>query len=169
MDPSPTPESTENLTNSSSSTFSFSSPSVDAPPPASFDSADFSSQPPLSSPTSEEPRPASNSIIPNVSPLDSSLALRSLPAGLKLIVHFRAIGDAPILKKTKFQLSAVHKFSVIIEFLRKHLHSKPTDSLFLYCNSSFSPSPDAFIYDLYECFQLNKELVVNYAIQDAWG
>ena len=40
---------------------------------------------------------------------------------------------------------------------------------FLFCNASFSPSPDALIYDLFRCFQLNNELVINYATQDAWG
>ena len=124
-----------------------------------------------------------------------------IPDSLKVIVHFRAVGDAPQLKKSKFMLSASYRFIVLIDFLRKHLHYKATDTLvtthishaphmhrmadcrladrllgwcmwceqFLFCNASFSPSPDALIYDLFQCFQLNNELVINYATQDAWG
>ena len=92
-----------------------------------------------------------------------------MPDGLKVVVHFRAVGDAPILKKARFMLSAQHRFVVLIDFLRKHLHYKKEEQLFLFCNAAFSPSPDHLIYDLHAAFQLNNELVINYATQDAWG
>ena len=155
---------------------------------------------------------SASSTTPPTTSTSTSLTSRLLgvPDSLKVIVHFRAVGDAPQLKKSKFMLSASYRFIVLIDFLRKHLHYKPTDTLvtshththctttqrhpmlihphpawhliectlvccvtccfqFLFCNASFSPSPDALIYDLFQCFQLNNELVINYATQDAWG
>jgi ubiquitin-like protein ATG12 len=130
-----------------------------------------SSEPILSNarPTSQTVVLQGNSEPVNNNNPSSAASLRNIPLGLKVIIHFRATGEAPILKKSKFQLSAHYKFHVVIEFLRKHLHSKPSDSLFLFCNASFSPSPDAVIYDLFQCFQLNNELIINYAMQDAWS
>ena len=145
---------------SSPSSTSTAPPSLSAPFP-SLSPAVLSLPPPSSSSTSSSspalPSPSLPSLLLGVSP------------SLKVIVHFRAAGDAPILKKSKFMLSASYRFIVLIDFLRKHLHYKPSDALFLFCSASFSPSPDALIFDLFTCFQLNNELVINYATQDAWG
>jgi ubiquitin-like protein ATG12 len=40
---------------------------------------------------------------------------------------------------------------------------------FLFCNSSFAPSPDALIADLAQTFNLDGNLVVNYCQTPAWG
>lgn len=96
-------------------------------------------------------------------------SLRGIPAGLKVLVNFRATGSAPIMKKTKFTLSATHRFGMIIEWLRKTLHLKPQDPLFVFCNQAFAPNPDSSMYDLFQCYNVQGELVINYAIQDAWG
>jgi len=92
-----------------------------------------------------------------------------IPTGIKVKVHFRATGNAPILKRIRFSVNGSHTFSVLTDFLRKQLRFKLTDSLFLYCNSAFSPSPDEIIYDVFQCFQLSGELVVNYCTTDAYG
>ena len=73
------------------------------------------------------------------------------------------------MKKTKFTMSASHRFSTVIEWLRKALHLKPTDPLFMFVSAAFAPNPDASMFDLHACYAVNNELVVNYAIQDAWG
>ncbi len=52
-----------------------------------------------------------------------------IPPSDKVLVHFRPVGSAPILRQTKFKVTASHSFAVIIAFLRKQLHYKPTDSL----------------------------------------
>jgi ubiquitin-like protein ATG12 len=96
-------------------------------------------------------------------------SIRGIPAGLKVLVNFRATGSAPIMKKTKFTLSASHRFGMIIEWLRKTLHFKPQDGLFVFCNAAFAPNPDSSMYDLFQCYAIAGELVINYAIQDAWG
>jgi hypothetical protein len=59
-----------------------------------------------------------------------STSLRGIPPGLKVLVHFRAAGAAPIMKKTKFTLSAAHRFSSVTEWLRKALTRS--------CSTSFS-------------------------------
>lgn len=88
----------------------------------------------------------------------------------KVKVHFVAVGSAPIMKKTKFQISRDQRFVAVTQFLRKML--KMTDSggsLFLYCNSAFVPSPDELVGDLNDCFSIRGELVIHYSLQEAWG
>jgi ubiquitin-like protein ATG12 len=92
-------------------------------------------------------------------------SLRGVPAGLKVLVHFRATGAAPIMKKTKFTMSASHRFSSVTEWLRKALHLKPADALFVFCSAAFAPNPDAIMHDLFQCYKVQGELVINYAIQ----
>eukprot|EP00300_Choanocystis_sp_HF-7_P008328 c15853_g1_i3.p1 GENE.c15853_g1_i3~~c15853_g1_i3.p1 ORF type:complete len:115 (+),score=13.84 c15853_g1_i3:37-381(+) len=87
----------------------------------------------------------------------------------KVIVKLMPTGNAPILKQSKFKVSASDSFQFIIDFLRKQLKFKPTDSLFLFCNSSFAPCPDACIADLAHCFSIDGCLVVNYCPTEAWG
>eukprot|EP00808_Paulinella_micropora_P028572 g1440.t1 len=89
----------------------------------------------------------------------------NLTVDQKVQVHFRATGGAPILRKTKFAIQASRRFSSLITFLKQHLKS---EQLFLFCASTFSPSPDETIWDLYQCFQINGELVVNYCFVEAW-
>jgi ubiquitin-like protein ATG12 len=87
----------------------------------------------------------------------------------KVKVHFVAVGSAPILKKTKFQLGAGQRFASVHTFLRKILKLQGGSSLFLYLSSSFCPSPDELVGDLDECFSKRGELVVHYSLQEAWG
>ncbi|CAK9223685.1 unnamed protein product [Sphagnum troendelagicum] len=90
----------------------------------------------------------------------------SAPAARKVVVFFKAIGDAPILKQSKFKIGGVEKFAKVIEFLRKQVHR---ETLFVYINSGFSPNPDENIWDLFENFGIDGKLVVNYACSMAWG
>ncbi|XP_071712012.1 ubiquitin-like protein ATG12 [Rutidosis leptorrhynchoides] len=84
----------------------------------------------------------------------------------KVVVHLRATGDAPILKQAKFKIAGTDKFSKVIEFLCRQLHR---DTLFVYLNSAFSPSPDQLVNDLFNNFGVDGKLVVNYACSMAWG
>ncbi|PWA80958.1 Ubiquitin-like protein Atg12 [Artemisia annua] len=87
-------------------------------------------------------------------------------ASRKVVVHLRATGDAPILKQAKFKIAGTDKFSKVIDFLRRQLHR---ETLFVYVNSAFSPSPDQLVNDLYDNFGFDGKLVVNYASSMAWG
>mmetsp|Transcript_12904 Transcript_12904/g.32526 ORF Transcript_12904/g.32526 Transcript_12904/m.32526 type:complete len:147 (+) Transcript_12904:42-482(+) len=87
----------------------------------------------------------------------------------KIKVHFVSVGAAPIMKKTKFQISADQRFASVHIFLRKVLKLQPGDSLFLYLHAAFCPGPDELLRDLNETFSKRGELVVHYSLQQAWG
>ena len=91
----------------------------------------------------------------------------SLTRAEKVVVHLKPVSNAPILKQTRFKLSGMEPFNVIAKFVKDQLRTK--ESIFLYCNSSFSPAADELVADLYECFKVGQELIVNYAVTEAWG
>ncbi|KAF9542328.1 hypothetical protein EC957_002134 [Mortierella hygrophila] len=47
----------------------------------------------------------------------------------KVIVRFRAIGNAPIMKQNVFKITASNKFMAVIQFLRKELNYQHSDPL----------------------------------------
>jgi ubiquitin-like protein ATG12 len=90
----------------------------------------------------------------------------------KVKVHFVAVGSAPIMKKTKFQIGADQRFATVTAFLRKMLRLQDagnSSSLFLYCQSAFVPGPDELVGDLKASFSVRDELVIHYSLQEAWG
>lgn len=110
----------------------------------------------------------------------------------KVVVRFKAIGNAPIMKNNYFRITAFNRFQAVIQFLRKELGWKQGDALvsdviwrpecdraddkedvslfqYLYINSSFSPAPDDTVGNLYRCFGTEGHLIVNYSTQAAWG
>ena len=98
----------------------------------------------------------------------------------KVKVHFVAVGSAPLLKKTKFQISAAQPFAAVTAFLRKLLKLNYNNhnnnqgnagaSLFLYIQSAFVPGPEELIGDIQKSFGGGREeLVVHYSLQEAWG
>jgi len=101
--------------------------------------------------------------VPEVHPLSK------VPSQLKIVLHFRNVGDAPILVQTKFKLLASYKFSHVEAQLRGKLGIGSDHPLFLYINQSFSPCSDVSLFDLFQNYAVRNELIVNYAYQDAWG
>mmetsp|Transcript_23150 Transcript_23150/g.32357 ORF Transcript_23150/g.32357 Transcript_23150/m.32357 type:complete len:109 (-) Transcript_23150:320-646(-) len=96
--------------------------------------------------------------------------LNRVPEKKKVTIFLRAVGgNTPILKRKKFKVKASNQFSSIISFLRKNLNCSTSDSVFLYCAQSFSPSPEEVIEDLFNCFQINNELAVYYCTTNCWG
>ena len=87
----------------------------------------------------------------------------------KVDVLLRPTGDAPILKKKKWQVDTTRTVEWVIGFLRKVLKLEPSDSLFLYINQAFAPSPDRQIGLLYDNFSSDGKLVLHYAKSQAWG
>ena len=87
----------------------------------------------------------------------------------KVDVLLRPTGDAPILKKKKWQVDPNRTVEWVIGFLRKVLKLEPADSLFLYINQAFAPSPDRQIGLLYENFGSDGKLILHYAKSQAWG
>lgn len=87
----------------------------------------------------------------------------------KVKVHFVAVGSAPIMRKTKFLISADQRFSSVAAFLQKMLKLSSGSSLFLYCCQAFVPGPESLVGDLRDCFSIREELVIHYSLQEAWG
>ncbi|CAG0887813.1 unnamed protein product [Darwinula stevensoni] len=87
----------------------------------------------------------------------------------KVEILLKPVGDAPIMKLKKFLVEPSRSIAKIIEFIRKYLKLGPSESLFLYVNQSFAPSPDQIIQNLYECFGSDGKLVLNYCKSQAWG
>eukprot|EP00347_Sterkiella_histriomuscorum_P002575 403367621 len=91
----------------------------------------------------------------------------------KIEVSLNAVGRAPKLKIMKIKAKKAYTFQHIIKYVRDQLIKggalQPKDSLFLYVNSQFAPPPGERLSDLYDCFNSNKMLIVNYALTEAWG
>ena len=84
----------------------------------------------------------------------------------KVIVRCQPVGAVPRLKQTKFKVDGDKPFAYVIEFLQRQTKR---EQLFVYCNSSFAPSSDVTLAELYRCFSKDSTLVVNYCDQQAYG
>ncbi|KAJ7595688.1 autophagy protein 12 [Mycena floridula] len=87
----------------------------------------------------------------------------------KIIVRFKAVGNAPIMKQNFFKITASNRFQAVIQFLRKELAWKQGEPLFTYINIAFSPAPDDTVINLFKCFSTDNHLIVNYSTTAAWG
>ena len=80
--------------------------------------------------------------------------------GFVVPVRFQAVGSAPILRQKVFKVSASQKFETVVNFLRKKLECKPTDSVFLYVNSVFAPGLDEGVGNLFRVsWQLTAKIM----------
>ncbi|KAF9181005.1 hypothetical protein BGZ51_005767 [Haplosporangium sp. Z 767] len=122
-------------------------------------------------PSSESPPPTVTQSEPTEAPASPATVIANHKKKdlSKVIVRFRAIGNAPILKQNIYKITATNKFMAVIQFLRKELNYQQSDPLFLYVNSAFSPAPDEIVNNLYKCFNTDGKLIVNYCTSPAWG
>ncbi|KAG0027724.1 hypothetical protein BGZ81_005334 [Podila clonocystis] len=121
-------------------------PSSESPPPTLV-------VPETSTPTEETITTEPGPVGPRLTPVEV-VASRKKKDTSKVVVFFQAIGNAPILKQKHFKITASHKFMVVIQFLRRELGYQPSDPLFLYVNSAFSPAPDEVVINLFKVIQL---------------
>ncbi|KAI0674251.1 APG12-domain-containing protein [Trametes maxima] len=89
--------------------------------------------------------------------------------GNKVVVRFKAVGNAPIMKQNFYKITASNRFQAVIQFLRKELGWKQGDPLFTYINLAFSPAPDDTVANLFKSFSTEGHLIVNYSTTAAWG
>jgi len=87
----------------------------------------------------------------------------------KIVVRFKAVGNAPIMKQNFYKITASNRFQAVIQFLRKELGWKSGYPLFTYINLAFSPAPDDTVTNLYKSFATDGHLIVNYSTTAAWG
>ncbi|KAK7794791.1 hypothetical protein R5R35_004130 [Gryllus longicercus] len=87
----------------------------------------------------------------------------------KIDIFLKATGNAPIMKIKKWAVPPERTIGKIIEFMRKYLHLDSKESLFLYINQAFAPSPDQTVRNLYDCYGTDGKLVLHYCKSPAWG
>ena len=97
---------------------------------------------------------------------DATASGPSAAAAAKVVVLLKATGDAPILKQNKFKVNASDPFAKVVQFLSAQLGRK---RVFVYLNSAFTQSYDESVANLYAWHGVEGKLVVNYALQQAWG
>ncbi|CCF59261.1 hypothetical protein KAFR_0G02270 [Kazachstania africana CBS 2517] len=84
----------------------------------------------------------------------------------KIQIKFQPIGSIPSLRPSICKISYNQSFSMVIMFLKKKLN---VENVYCYVNSSFAPSPQQIVGDLWTQFKVNNELIVNYCASVAFG
>jgi len=89
----------------------------------------------------------------------------------KITLLLKAVGDAPILKQKKWTVDGERTVAWLMVFLRKMLETDPSESLYIFVNQSFAPSPDHRLSTLQQCFasSADDKLVLHYSKTNAWG
>jgi Ubiquitin-like autophagy protein Apg12 len=59
----------------------------------------------------------------------SYLSASCLTCIVLVVVRFKAVGNAPIMKQNFYKITAANRFQAVIQFLRKELGWKATDPL----------------------------------------
>ncbi|KAH9519797.1 Ubiquitin-like protein [Bulinus truncatus] len=80
----------------------------------------------------------------------------------KVDILLKPAGDAPIMKKKKWTVDRTKKICWVSDFIKKYIKIEPSDSLFLYVNQSYAPSPDTDIGSIFDCFGSDGKLVLHY-------
>lgn len=94
-------------------------------------------------------------------------AATAAPAEVK--VQFRAVGSAPLLKRTKFKVPGSELFATVVVFLRRQLQLGEAEPLHVYVGSAFAPSPSQVLGDVHRSFGVDGELVLSYSLTPAYG
>ena len=121
-------------------------------------------EPPVAPPAPAAPA-APAAPVPAPAPAPAPAAAASVVPD-KVVVLLKATGDAPILKQNKFKITSSDCFEKVVGFLSNQLGKK---QIFVYLNSAFTPSYDETVANLYSWHGVEGKLVVNYALQQAWG
>jgi len=88
---------------------------------------------------------------------------------MKVDILLKPAGDAPIMKKKKWTVDRSKRIAWVSDFIKKYIKSDPSESLFLYVNQAFAPSPDTDIGSVFDCFGSDGKLVLHYCRTQAWG
>ncbi|VDO41824.1 unnamed protein product [Onchocerca flexuosa] len=88
----------------------------------------------------------------------------------KVEILLKAVGDTPILKQNKWTVDEKKTVAELSIFLRNYMKLSDSDSLLLFINQCFAPSPDQTVRNLKDCFAPgDSKLVINYSKTQAWG
>lgn len=115
---------------------------------------------------------ASSMVLSNL-PRDAAKALSQANTQDKVFakVLFKPVGSAPPMPgRPLCKISSVQRFEAVVAYLRRQLKVGPTDSVFLYVNSTFAPALDEVVGNLHRCFKDSKDqLIVTYSMTPAFG
>ncbi|KAJ3540979.1 hypothetical protein NM688_g6150 [Phlebia brevispora] len=87
----------------------------------------------------------------------------------KVLIRFKGVGNAPIMRQNLYKINASSKFQAVIQFLRGRLGWNSGEPLFTYINLTFAPAPDDTVANLFNSFATEDKLIVNYSTTAAWG
>lgn len=117
---------------------------------------------PIASPADTDQAPTTEKSSTPTSPANVPLS--------KIEVIFKAVGDAPILKQSKWNVPLSKTVGWVNGNIRKYLKLETSETLFLYVRQSFAPSLDQTIENLYNCFGSGDgKLILHYSRTQAWG
>ncbi|KAK4127245.1 autophagy protein 12 [Parathielavia appendiculata] len=105
-------------------------------------------------------------------PRDATAALAAAGgfAQEKIVVRFKPVGSAPPIRRDLVKVASAQKFESVVAYLRKTLKVGEAESVFLYVNSTFAPSLDEVVGNLWRCFKDSHDhLNVSYSITPAFG
>lgn len=84
----------------------------------------------------------------------------------KITIRFRPIGSTAPVNPHICKISSSQSLATVIKFLCKKLK---LTHIYIYVSNSFQPNPDENLGELFNTFQVNKELVLNYCKSIAFG
>ncbi|XRB06889.1 ubiquitin-like protein ATG12 [Pycnococcus provasolii] len=130
----------------------------------------------------QQPSPSTSTAQPQPQPQLAAAAAAASPPR-KVVVVFRAAGDAPVLKVSKFKVDESARFAKVNNFLTTQLQAylssvnpesaggagTAAPSVFCYLNSAFTPSLEERLSALRDDYGADGRLVVHYALKPAWG
>lgn len=106
-------------------------------------------------------------------PLSTSVVLEKLPKAAaqpepieKISIRFQPIGSAPAINPSSYKIATTQTIGSILLFLMRRLKLKTIN---IYVLSSFQPTPDERLGDLYGMFKSNGELLLSYCESVAFG
>ena len=85
-----------------------------------------------------------------------------IPYPAKIVIHFRPVGGAPILKQKKFKVGSDKLFLSLTKFLKSQLKLTANDKIYIYCNQAFQPSFDERLGDLYSVWFISIYIIILY-------
>lgn len=103
-------------------------------------------------------------VTPNDDAPQSSTSDRS-----KITVSFKAVGNAPVLAKSKLKIDRSETVASLAIFLRKRLRIREDEDIFIFVASSFTPALDTEIGTVFDCFSAEGTLFLQYCTTKAWG
>ncbi|VDN95936.1 unnamed protein product [Rodentolepis nana] len=87
----------------------------------------------------------------------------------KIMVLFKAVGDAPVLAKKRLAIDRSQTVASLVNYLRKKLRMGPNENMFVFVSSSFTPSLDTDLGTIFDCFSTDGILFIQYCTTIAWG